>query len=48
MAWNDTETYELTGSATLIDTGRLGTGRWHRVKSKVTGHPPAQAITVRN
>ena len=47
MAWNDTGTYQLTDSATLIATGRLGTGTWRRVQSKLTGHPRSTPITVR-
>jgi hypothetical protein len=47
IAWNDKGTYELTDSATLVATGKLGTGTWRRVQSKVTGHPQSQPITVR-
>lgn len=49
MSWNDTGTYQLTDSATLVTTGKLGTGTWHRVRPQVTGHPRVQSqpITIR-
>jgi hypothetical protein len=45
--WNDTGTYQLTDSATMVATGKLGTGTWHRVRSKVTSHGQSQPITIR-
>jgi hypothetical protein len=45
--WNDTGTYQLTDSLTLVATGKLGTGTWHRVQSKVTSHGQSQPITIR-
>jgi hypothetical protein len=49
IAWTDTGTYQLTDSATLVTTGRLGTGTWHRVQPQMTGRPrlQSQPITVR-
>ena len=49
VAWNDTGTYQLTDSATLVTTGKLGTGTWHRVQAQVPGRPrlQSQPITVR-
>lgn len=32
--WNDAGTYQLTDSATLLATGKLGSGTWHRVQPK--------------
>jgi hypothetical protein len=37
LTWNDTGTYQLVSSTTLVVTGRLGTGAWQRVKTEVTG-----------
>ena len=47
MAWNDAGTYELRDSATLVATGKLGTGIWHRVGAKAVGNRGSQRITVR-
>lgn len=47
MSWNDTGTYQLSDSATLVATGKLGTGIWHRVQSKAAGHGGRHRITVR-
>jgi hypothetical protein len=49
MAWQDSGTYQLTGGATLVTTGKLGTGTWHRVPPLVTGRPrlQSQPITIR-
>ena len=49
MAWNDTGTYQLMDSATLVTTGRLGTGTWHRAQPQVSVHPrlQSQPITIR-
>lgn len=35
-AWNDSGTYQVTGPDTLVATGRLGTGSWHRVRPRAT------------
>jgi hypothetical protein len=37
LAWNDAGTYQLVSSATLVVTGRLGTGTWQRVKPQDAG-----------
>jgi hypothetical protein len=49
MSWNDTGTYHLTDSATLVTTGKLGTGTWHRVQPQMAPHPRVQSqpITIR-
>lgn len=49
MTWNDTGTYQLTDSATLVSTGKLGAGTWHRVQvqPKVPPHVQSQPITIR-
>jgi Sel1 repeat-containing protein len=47
IKWNDAGTYQLEDSATLLATGKLGSGTWHRVQPKVTGHGGPQRITVR-
>jgi hypothetical protein len=42
IAWNDTGTYQLVdGNDTMVATGRLGTGSWHRVEADPA--PPAAA-----
>jgi hypothetical protein len=42
IAWNDTGTYQLMdGNDTMVATGRLGTGSWHRVEADPA--PPAAA-----
>jgi hypothetical protein len=41
-AWNDTGTYRVTGPDTLLATGRLGTGSWHRVRSGTATDSGAQ------
>ena len=44
LEWNDTGTYQVTAPDTLVATGRLGTGSWHRVRSSTatdSGSQPA-------
>lgn len=41
-AWNDTGTYQITAPDTLIASGRLGTGSWHRVRSSTATASGAQ------
>jgi hypothetical protein len=50
MAWTDSGTYQLTDNATLVTTGRLGTGTWHRAQAQVTTSRPrlqSTPITIR-
>lgn len=44
LAWDDTGTYQLMdGNETMVATGRLGTGSWHRVED---APPPAAAPSL--
>jgi hypothetical protein len=41
IAWNDTGTYQLVdGNDTMVATGRLGTGSWHRVEADPASPAP--------
>ncbi len=43
IAWNDTGTYQLAdGNDTMVATGRLGTGSWHRVEADSAPPEPAK------
>ncbi|HEY1725732.1 MAG TPA: hypothetical protein VGF89_09930 [Steroidobacteraceae bacterium] len=37
LAWNHTGTHQVVSKTTLVATGRLGTGTWQKVQSKVSG-----------
>ncbi len=47
IAWNDSGTYEVRDSETLVARGKLGPGTWHRVGGKAAGHSERHRITVR-
>jgi len=45
-AWDDSGTYQVTGSDTLVATGRLGTGSWHRVRPSTATDSARPASTA--
>lgn len=49
MTWHDSGSYQLTDNATLVTTGKLGTGTWHRAQPQATGRRrlQSQPITIR-